>query len=45
MLNFTALLVLLVASVFAAEIPIQRFDVNDVNDMKQRDDKGKLKAK
>ena len=42
MLNYTALLVLLVASAFAAEIPIQRFDVNDVNDMKTRGDEGKL---
>ena len=44
MLHFTAPLVLLVASAIAAEnaIPIERFDVNDVNDMKKWDDECKL---
>ena len=47
MLHFTAPLVLLVASAIAAEnvIPIERFDVNDVNDMKKWDDECKLLSK
>merc|ERR1711981_197189 len=35
MLHFTALVAFLVASAFAADISIERFDVNDVNDMKK----------